>query len=130
MQRQSSTHGPRLDQEMARETKDITRSGHSTHTEEWRQPEPVDEVRQPRPSGPGGPDGPVNDAIQLRSTLASVIGRSSFPADRETLVRCARDANAPSELLDRITSLPAGRNFANVGEVARALGPVPDEGPW
>ena len=130
MERGSSKHGPQLDQEMAHETQDVVRSGHSTHTEEWRQPEPVDEVRQPRPPSPGSPDRPDSEDIQLRSTLASAVARSAFPAGRETLLQCAGDANAPPELLDRLAALPASRNFANVGEVARALGLVPEEGPW
>ena len=56
--RESSKHGPRLDEEMAHETQDVVRSGHSTHTEEWRQPEPIEEgwrargTRQRRHRGP------------------------------------------------------------------------------
>lgn len=120
--RDSSKHGPRVDDEMAHETEDVVRSGHSTHTEEWRQPEPVDEVRQPRPVADGPPQETSAEDIEARSLLAQAIGWHTFPADTQTLRRRAEEADLPAELTEAIGRLPADRQFANVGELARALG--------
>jgi len=122
MDRESSKHGPRLDEEMAHETQDVVRSGHSTHTEEWRQPEPIDEVRQQHPTAGGPPGGPDSDDIEARSHLAQVLGRAAFPADSQAVQRRAADADLPDELTEAIARLPAGQHYANVGELARALG--------
>jgi Protein of unknown function (DUF2795) len=120
--RESSKHGPRLDEEMAHETEDLVHSGHATHTEEWRQPEPVDEVRQPRPVAGGPVDGPVPGDVEARSELARALGRATFPADRDTLLRRAGQADLPAALTEAIAALPAGGSYQNVGALARALG--------
>lgn len=122
MDRVSSKHGPHLDDAMAHETEDVTRSGHATHTEEWRQPEPIDEVRQPRPVADGPPGGPSSEDIETRSLLAQVLGRGTFPADAGTLRRRAEEADLPEPLTESIAALPAGQQYANVGDLARALG--------
>ncbi|WP_051940959.1 hypothetical protein [Phaeacidiphilus oryzae] len=41
--RGSSKHGPALDDEMARETEGLVRSGRHTRAEEWHDPEPPDD---------------------------------------------------------------------------------------
>ena len=120
--RESSKHGPRLDEEMAHETQDVVRSGHSTHTEEWRQPEPIEEVRQPHLAAGGAPGGPGSEDIEARSELARVLGRAAFPADTQTLQRRAAAAGLPDELAEAIARLPAGQHYASVGDLARALG--------
>ena len=38
MERGSSKHGPRLDDEQKHETEGLVRGGGSTHAEEWKQP--------------------------------------------------------------------------------------------
>lgn len=122
MDRESSKHGPQLDDEMARETEDVVRSGHATHTEEWRQPEPVREIRQPRPEGVQPPAGPSREDIETRSLLAQTLGSSTFPADTGTLRDRAEDADLPAPLVEAIAGLPAGQSYQNVGDLARALG--------
>ena len=42
MDRESSKHGPRLDEEMEEESQTILRSGQPSRTEEWRETEPFD----------------------------------------------------------------------------------------
>ncbi len=58
MQRDSSKHSPRLDDEMEEEDQTILRSGQPPRTEEWRETEPFDpahletelpEGKSPRP---------------------------------------------------------------------------------
>ncbi len=121
MDRESSKHGPHLDEEMAHETQDLVRSGHATHTEEWRQPEPVEEVHQHRPAGDGQRGGPPIEDIEIRSLLAQVLS-PVFPADAGTLRRRAEEAGLPEPVTGAIAGLPAGQRFANVGELARAIG--------
>jgi hypothetical protein len=122
MGRESSKHGPQLDEEMAHETEDIVRSGHAAHTEEWRQPEPVDEGHPFRPVTGGPPGGPGIDDIETRSLLARELTPGIFPADGRTLRRRAEDVGLPPALTESIASLPAGQRYANVGDLARALG--------
>lgn len=100
----------------------MVRSGHSTHTEEWRQPEPVEEIRQPRRVAGGPAGGPSSEDIERRSMLARALGPGTFPADARKLRGRAAEADLPPELTESIGNLPAGRSYANVGDLARALG--------
>lgn len=43
MERGSDKHGPALDDQMRKETESIERGVGTTHVEEWRQPEPLDD---------------------------------------------------------------------------------------
>jgi hypothetical protein len=122
MERGSSKHGPQLDEEMAHETGDIVRSGHASHTEEWRQPEPVEEGRPSRLVAGGPPGGPGIDDIETRSLLARELTPGIFPADVRTLRRRAEETDLPPALTESIASLPAGQRYLNVGDLARALG--------
>lgn len=122
MDRDSSKHGPRLDEEMAQETRDVIRSGHNTHTEEWRQPEPTDEMHQSRSLAGGPADELDTGDIETRSLLARALGPGTFPADTRTLRRRAEEVDLPADLTGSIANLPAGHRYANVGDLARALG--------
>lgn len=122
MDRESSKHGPHLDDEMAHETQDVVRSGHSTHTEEWRQPEPIEEIRPRRQVADGPGAGPSSEDLETRTLLAQTLGPGTFPADTETLRRRAEETGLPAELAQSIAGLPAGQRYANVGDLARALG--------
>jgi hypothetical protein len=122
MDRESSKHGPHLDDEMAHETEDVVRSGHSARTDEWRQPEPVDEMHQRRTVANGPPAAPAPEDIEARSLLAQALGAGTFPADTATLQQRAAEVDLPAELADAIAALPPGQRYANVGDLARALG--------
>ncbi|MBO0776545.1 MAG: DUF2795 domain-containing protein [Actinobacteria bacterium] len=122
MDRESSKHGPQLDDEMAHETEDVVRSGHASHTEEWRQPEPIGDLRQPRPEAEQPPAGPNREDVEARSVLARALGPGTFPANAETIRRRAEEADLPAPLTDAIGALPAGQSYRNVGDLARALG--------
>lgn len=47
MDRSTSKHGPRLDDEMKKEVEGQVRSGHPTRAEEWHDPEPVEDENTP-----------------------------------------------------------------------------------
>jgi hypothetical protein len=48
--------------------------------------------------------------------------------ETEDFVRSGHSTH--TDLRDRIAALPGGRRFANVGEVARAIGILPGDGRW
>ncbi len=124
MERGSSKHGSRLDEEMEQETETLTRSGQPARTEEWLETEPVDEshLALPEDQRPGSPAGISPAEVNERSDIARSIEPHKLPADRDALLRHLDETGAPDEVVDAIRRLPAGRQFASVGEIARALG--------
>ncbi len=126
MQRESSKHGPRLDEEMEEEDQTILRSGQPPHTEEWRETEPFDsgplETELPGNEEPAAPRGMTPADVERRADIARWLPRHKFPVDRDTLLAFLRHEGAPDDVVDAIASLAARRNFATIGEVVRALG--------
>ena len=74
------------------------------------------------PHQPGTPAGTDPADIERRAALAEVLGKEVWPADRDTLVAKAQDANASDAVLAQLRRLPEGEEFTNVQDVARALG--------
>jgi hypothetical protein len=74
------------------------------------------------PHQPGTPSGIDPADVDRRAALAEVLGKEVWPADRDTLVAKAQDATATDEVLAQLQRLPAGEQFANIQDVARALG--------
>jgi hypothetical protein len=59
--------------------------------------------------------------VERRAALAEHLGKEVWPADRDTLVAKAQEANAPDRVLADLRRLPEG-TYENVQDVARALG--------
>ncbi len=119
----SGKHGPVEDEHIKRQ--DLTEI--QEHGEEWPDREdagewPDDGVWAPEGRLAGAPDAPDYRAIELRSDLARYLGRETFPATREQLVRVLTDRQAEAPLLDLVSALPPATRIANVGELIRALG--------
>ena len=74
------------------------------------------------PHAPGTPSGTDPRDIERRAALAEALGKEVWPADRDTLVSKAQEANAPDRVLADLRRLPDGQRFENVQEVAQALG--------
>jgi hypothetical protein len=74
------------------------------------------------PHQPGTPAGTDTADIERRAALAEVLGKEVWPADRETLIAKAEESNAPDGVLGQLRRLPEGQEFANVQDVAQALG--------
>jgi len=74
------------------------------------------------PHQPGTPAGTDPADIERRAALAEVLGKEVWPADRDTLVAKASEADAPDGVLAQLRRLPEGQEFANVQDVAQALG--------
>ena len=74
------------------------------------------------PHQPATPPGTDEGDIERRAALAEALGKEVWPADRDQLVAKAQEGTAPDRVLADLRRLPAGQQFENVQEVARALG--------
>jgi hypothetical protein len=111
MERGSSKHSPRLDEQMADEVRGTVQGTTGARAEEWKMAEPSGED-QPSTSTVQ-PDG--NDFSRFGSYLGRV-----FPADREALLDSARGFEAPDDVLDRLSELPSGTTYENAAQVWEA----------
>jgi hypothetical protein len=123
MERDSTKHGPRVDDELKKELSSLSRGAPvEAHREEWREQEPAaDGEREPsaRTSPPGSFDPEDEDA---RTEISRHLRLSVFPADRDLLLREARESGAPDAVLAALERLPARQEFGTVYEVWEALG--------
>jgi hypothetical protein len=74
------------------------------------------------PHQPATPAGTDPADIERRAALAEALGTEVWPADRERLIAKAEEATAPDAVMAQLRRLPAGEQFANVQDVAQALG--------
>ena len=74
------------------------------------------------PHQPATSPGTDQADIERRAAIAEALGKEVWPADRDTLVSKAQEANAPDGVLSQLRRLPEGTEFTNVQEVAQALG--------
>ena len=74
------------------------------------------------PHQPATPPGTDQGDIERRAAIAEVLGKEVWPADRDTLVAKAQEADATDAVLGQLRRLPQGQQFQNVQEVASALG--------
>ena len=74
------------------------------------------------PHQPGTPPGTDPGDIERRAALSEVLGKEVWPADRDTLVAKAQEANAADDVLGQLRRLPADQEFTNMQDVAQALG--------
>ncbi|GAA2511445.1 hypothetical protein [Pilimelia columellifera] len=129
MTRESTKHGPRLDDEMTKETEGYVRGAPTGgRAQEWRHPEPPGEDQPdvtafpegPRPGGASG--GLTAEELERRSQFGTYIRRSILPADAVALRADARDNEAPDWVLTELDRLPEGQPFATISDVWVALG--------
>jgi hypothetical protein len=127
MERGSDKHGARMDDALQHETEGLVRGGHDTHAEEWKSAEPSGEDQPDVDLAPdstlvgGAPPGMSEADVEARSQLATYLHPSAFPGVRAMLLDEAVRNNAPDAIVVRLKDLPAGREFANVGDVWRVL---------
>jgi hypothetical protein len=128
MDRGNSKHGPRLDEQMEHEVRGIMQGGVNSRVEEASDPEPPGEDQpdatwEGAGSHTGGaPPGMTYEEVEQRSRLGRYIPMSSLPGDREGLLRGASDLNAPDDVLQQLSALPADRTYQTVNEIWAALG--------
>jgi hypothetical protein len=124
----STKHSARLDEELQHEVEGMVRSGRSTHSEEWAEPEPVAEGDPDVDVSPadtlvgGTPVGMDPDAVVARAELARWLDRADYPNTGPGLVEAARDHRAPDAVVAELEKLPDGETYDRIGDVVRALG--------
>ncbi|WP_249998600.1 DUF2795 domain-containing protein [Actinoplanes sp. M2I2] len=116
MERGSSKHGTRLDEEMKQEVRGNVQGIAGSRVEDWKTPEPAGEDQ---PEVTRVPD--VDERNDL-SRFGRYIGLSSMPGDREALRQGAETLGAPDDVLDDLDRLPDGVVFHTVTEIWAALG--------
>ncbi|MET7934390.1 DUF2795 domain-containing protein [Streptomyces sp. NPDC005322] len=122
MQRGSDRLNVHRDDEMKHELQGLMRSGHPTRVEEWHDPEPAADDDPEVWAGPVPAPGVGGEAETVRFEFARRLGRTTFPADREAILRELRGRHAPDRLIALAEQLPADRTFHTVKEVVLALG--------
>jgi hypothetical protein len=120
-----------MDEQLAAETKAYRRgSPTAARAYEWREPEPSAEGEPNVSAVPHADTRTVAepalamspDDIEGRARVGRFLARSVFPADRDSLLRAARAAKAPDDVLATIGQLPPGVTFPTVARVWAALG--------
>lgn len=128
--RRNSTHSPRVDDEMERETASVVRGAPvEAHSRDDLRQEDAGGHPGHRPDGPRTPPGLPEDAMELRSALAASLRPSSFPEDRAALLGTARAEHAPEAVVALLERLPSGATWANLEEVWEAAGGHADRRP-
>lgn len=117
VERGSTHHSPRMDDELQHETESLVRgSPVEARAEEWRQQEGPAE-------GEPAPDAHVSvDDIELRSLLAISLRPSAFPGRRDVLLAVAEEERAEDRVIEWLRTLPEDVDFLNVEQVWEALG--------
>lgn len=128
MERGSDKVSPRADEELKHQTQGLVRSGHTTHAEEWKDPEPIGEDQPDADLAPGGtlhggtPSGMTGDDIEGRAELAGYIGKDAYPLIGQQVLELVMDGQAPARVIDLVRRLPSGRQFHNINDIWTSLG--------
>ncbi|MBW3589149.1 MAG: DUF2795 domain-containing protein [Actinobacteria bacterium] len=128
MDRETSKHGSRIDDEMKKEVDSVTRGAPvESRAQEGREKEPPGEdqpeVREgPLRSGDHPDDALDPEEIENRSNIARFLDQVVFPADRQSLLANAQEHHAPEKIVGQLQQLPEGTQFENVQDVWEALG--------
>ncbi|BFU45230.1 hypothetical protein [Krasilnikovia sp. MM14-A1004] len=121
MERGSSKHSSRVDEQMKHEVLGTVQGIAGGRAEEWKMAEPAGED-QPDPTRTAG-IGTLNGDL---SRFGRYIGLSALPGDRRALRHSALTLEAPEDVLADLDSLPDGVVYQTVVEIWAALGRRPD----
>ncbi len=113
MDRGSDKETPRLDEEMKQESQSMERGA------------PVESRVEGHRESEGGATAPPagdTDEVAVRREIARFLRPSSFPGDREAMLRSAREEGATGSVIEELESLPDGVTFATVADVLERLG--------
>jgi hypothetical protein len=127
MERGSTQHGPRVDDELERETRSLVQGApvESRVEEGFEKEGPADgePVPDARIAGDRPPPVPAmsRDEVEARSELARHLEPHRFPARPAELVAMATEQHAPDDMVISLARLP-DRTYDTVGEVWVALG--------
>jgi hypothetical protein len=127
MSEKSDKHGPRLDDQMGRETEGLVRGGGPTRVEHGNDPEPVetDTGRDPTAVGPtrttGTPPGMTPRDVEDRSAFAKLLAGARYPATPDQLSAHVADEGAPDVTIRALGDMPE-RAYEGLPDVMDALG--------
>ena len=122
MERGNTKHGPLRDDELAQETEGLVRADpQEARTEEWREPEPVDDQRELFQAGTTATLA-EDEAIELRSELARQLTRDEFPLGRHDLLAILDRNGGSQALVARVSALPGRSRYHSTHELLEALG--------
>ena len=116
MERGSSKHSPRVDEEMKQEVLGTVQGVAGGRAEEWKMAEPAGEDQ---PDATRAVDA---DSANGLSRFGRYIGLSALPGDRDALRHSAEILEAPDDVLADLDTLPDGVVFHTVTEIWAALG--------
>jgi hypothetical protein len=120
--------GPARDDVMKKQLRGQFTTVRSLRTDEENELQPAGEDQplaawSPESDFRGGtPTGMTEQDVGLRSELAQHLGRSLYPADKNTIIETLRRNNAPDRLVSMAERLPAHERFGNVQSIAEAVG--------
>jgi hypothetical protein len=127
MERGSTQHGARIDDELERETRSLVQGSpvESRVEEGFEKEGPADgePVPDARIAGDRPPPVPAmsRDEVEARSELARHLEPHRFPARPAELVAMATEQHAPDDMVVTLAALP-DQTYETVGEVWVALG--------
>jgi hypothetical protein len=130
MARGSDKHSPRIDEGLEQDTRPLTqgapmeaRADGAREQEGAADDEPTTDALLTGDLHPEETQEALldHDEAEARSKIASFLRPSVWPADREALVRCARELHAPPDVVQQLGRLPDG-TFTHTEAVWEALG--------
>jgi hypothetical protein len=127
MRRETTKHGPRLDDALERETRPLEQGAPiEPRVEEWKEQESPGDTDRDVDSRTAPPGSLGGDDVEGRRELSRHLRASAFPADREALLAEATSQNAPEPVLAALRELPASVTYGTVHEVWAALAGATD----
>ncbi|WP_328348579.1 DUF2795 domain-containing protein [Micromonospora sp. NBC_00421] len=130
MERGSSKHAPRVDDQMSQEVSGLVQGPGTggSRVEEFREAEPAGEDQPGATTAPAGdlrtgtPQGMSAEDVEARSRLGRFITMTALPGDRLALIANARENQAPDDLVAALERLPEETRYQTISEVWAALG--------
>ena len=122
MARESTKHGPRVDEALKGETRPLDQGAPlEPRAQESREAEPPGELDRDVDQRTAPPGSLGSDPVEARRELSRHLRRSAFPADRGGLLEEAESQNAPEPVLAALRRLAEGVELATAHEVWAAL---------
>jgi hypothetical protein len=120
--RESTKHGPRIDDALKGETRPLEQGAPlESRVHEDRESEPPGDFDRDVDSRTAPPGSLGSDPVEARRELSRHLRMTAFPADRDALVAEAESQNAPEPVLATLRTLSPDLSFATVHEVWAAL---------
>lgn len=126
MERESTQHGPRIDEDLAHRTASLTHGAAEESRSQEARLEEEDAIGgmnpSRRPDLPGPTPSLSDTDLAERADLARYLAGAHFPATGSSLVKHASARNAIDSVMDRLRSLAPDASFENFAAVWTAGG--------